>query len=169
MDAFSERFANAVQQRLPLLLPHFQTAPDGASIQLRLAAPSGNGELSLTTVGEEVTVGFGPWHGHFEEIDYWGDESPRGEPFERVLVLLADFLRDLVVIQVWTKDGLYTGSRPWPWHWWYSSEACSADCLGDHYSLLSWSGRGDLLPPLPIDSQERRRWLGHIASQARER
>jgi hypothetical protein len=154
--------------RLPLLLPHFQAAPDGESIELRLAAPSGHGEPYVTTAGEEVTVGFGPWPGHFEEIDFWaGEESPRGEPFERVLALLADFLRDLVVIQVWTRDGRYTVSGPW--HWWYSGEACHADCPGDHYSLLSWSGRGNLLPPVPLDPHERRRWLERMASQARDR
>jgi hypothetical protein len=164
MDAFSERFVNALRLRLPKLLPHIQSAPDGESIELPLPAPSGHGDLFVNTAGEEVTVGFGPWHGHFEELDHWPTEgSPRGDPFERVLALLADILRDLVVIRVWTKDGQYAGSGPW--HWWYSGEACRADCLGDHYSLLSWTGRGDLLPPVPVDPEERKRWLERMASK----
>jgi hypothetical protein len=110
-------------------------------------------------------VGFGPWHGHYEELDYWpGDDSPRGDPFERVVTLLADFLRDLAVIRVWTRGGAYAGSEPW--HWWYSSQACRAGCLGDHYSMISWSGRGDLLTPVPVDSEELRQWLERMAPRA---
>jgi hypothetical protein len=165
MDAFSERFVNGLRLRLPGLLPHLRPAPGSAAVELRLTAPSGHGELFVSTAGEEVTVGFGPWHGHFEELDHWtADGAARGEPFERVLGLLADFLRDLVVIRVWTRGGHYAGSGLW--HWWYSSDVCRADCLGDHYALLSWSGRGDLLPPAPVDPEERRRWLEGMAAQA---
>lgn len=165
MDAFSERFVNALRLRLPELIPHCCSASDGESIELRLPAPSGHGDLSVTTASDEITLGFGPWHGHFEELDYWPTaDAPRGEPFERVLTLLADFLRDLVVIRVWTKGGSYVGSGPW--HWWYSNEACQAACLGDHYSMLSWTGRGDLLPPIPVDPEARQRWIQQSASQA---
>jgi hypothetical protein len=168
MDAFSERFVNAVRSRLPGLLPHLRPASDGESVELRLTAPSGHGNLFVTTAGEEVTVGFGPWHGHYEEVDCWpSDGAPRSTPFERVLTLLADFLRDLVVIRVWTRGGHYAGSGPW--HWWYAGEGCRADCPGDHYALLSWSGRGDLLPPVPVDPEERRRWLEQMATQAARR
>ena len=158
MDAFSDRFQSALRSRLPGLLPHLRPAPDGESVELRLAAPSGHGELFVTTAGGEVTVGFGPWHGHYEEHDYWAaDDESQGEPFERVLTLLAYFLRDLVVIRVWTKGGVYAGSGPW--HWWFGDQACRAECLGDHYAMLSWTGRGDLLPPVPVDPEQRRRWL----------
>lgn len=154
MDDFSQRFVDALGLRLPWLLPHVQLASDSESIELRMTAPSGHGDLFVSTSGEEVTVGFGIWHGHFNELEFWAsDDSARGEPFERVLSLLADFLRDLVVIQVWTKEGRYTSSGPW--HWWYSSDACRADCLGDHYSMLSWTGRGDLLPPVSVDRKRR--------------
>jgi hypothetical protein len=106
MDAFSERLLNALRLRLPGLLSHFRPAPDGDSIEMRLTAPSGHGELFISTAGEEVTAGFGPWHGHFEERNIWQtDDSPRGEPFEWVLTLLADVLRDLVVI----RDGVSGG------------------------------------------------------------
>jgi hypothetical protein len=134
-------------------------------MELRLPAPSGHGDLCITTKGGEVTVGFGPWHAHYEEAEFWAiDESPQGEPFERVLAMLAAFLRDLVVIRVWTKDGQYAGSGPW--HWWYSSEACRANCLGDHFSLLSWTGRGDLLPPVPVDPEQARRWLERMTPKS---
>jgi hypothetical protein len=162
MDAFSERFANVLRFRLPALSPHLRPGLDGESVELRLRAPSGHGDLSVTTAGGEVTMGFGQWHGHYEELDCWpGDDSPRGEPFERVLTLLADFLRDLVVIRVWTRGGHYAGSEPW--HWWYSGQACRAACTGDHYSMISWTGRGDLLPPVPVDPEEQRRWLERMA------
>jgi hypothetical protein len=161
MDAFSARFVAALEARLPALLPHVRPARDGQAVELHLAAPSGHGELNLTTAGGEVTVGFGPWHGHYDEWDYWPDgDAPRGEAFERVLTLLADLLRDLVVIRVWTRGGRYAGSGPW--HWWYSHDACRAACVGDHYALLSWTGRGDLLPPVPVNPEEARQWLARM-------
>ena len=161
MDEFSRRFIEATRARLPGLAPHLRPAADGESVELSLPAPSGHGELFVSTAGEEVTVGFGPWHGHYQEVDYWSaDESPQGEPFERVLTMLADFLHDRVVIRIWTRDGRYAGSGPF--HWWYSGEACHADCLGDHYSMLSWTGRGDLLPPVPVDPEQRRRWMERL-------
>jgi hypothetical protein len=166
MDAFSERFVTALRSRLPGLLAHLHSAPDGESIELRLAAPSGHGELFVTTEGEEVTVSFGPWHGHFEELYYWPDDSPKGEPFERVLALIADFMRDLIVIRVWTKGGHYAGSMPW--HWWYGEEASRTDFRGDHCSMLSWTGRGDT-PPFPVDSKEILQWWEEMASQTRLR
>jgi hypothetical protein len=162
VNAFSERFLNALRSRLPGLLPQVRPWPDAEAIELRVLAPSGHGELSVITIGDEVTVGFGPWHSHFEEFHYWPDGSPQGEPFERVMTLLTDFLRDLVVIRVWTKDGAYAGSAPC--HWWYGSEGCHRDCLGDHYSMISWTGRGDLLPPVPVDVTERKRWFKATSS-----
>jgi hypothetical protein len=68
-DDFSERFRAALSARLPDLGQHLLPGIDG-SLELRLPAPSGHGELAVLTVGEEVTVGFGPWHAHFEEQEW---------------------------------------------------------------------------------------------------
>jgi hypothetical protein len=155
IDAFSERFRVALGKLLPDLARELHSTPDG-SLELRLPAPSGHGELSVQTLGEEVTIGFGPWHGHYSEEDWFPDcESPRGTPFERPLNFLVNFLRDLVVIKVWTKRGEYVGSQPF--HWWYPSQGCREACVGDHYSAISWSGRGDM-PAIPVDPDELRAW-----------
>src|SRR5947209_8194572 len=101
MDAFSQRFITALQKRLPQLLEYLRETPDREAIQLTSKAPSGRGDLFITTQGEEVTVAFGPWHQHFDEQEYWlsaeSDDDRKGEAFERPLTLIADLLRDLVV------------------------------------------------------------------------
>jgi hypothetical protein len=55
VNAFSERFLNALRSRLPGLLPQVRPLPDAEAIELRVPAPSGHGELSVTTIGDEVT------------------------------------------------------------------------------------------------------------------
>jgi len=154
-DAFSERFRAALIARLPEIAMQLRECAD-ESLELRILAPSGHGELFISTCGEEVTVGFGKWHGHFEELDWWPDgDTPKGNAFERPISLIADLLRDLVVIRIWTIGSRYVASGPW--HWWYASAPCRHGCLGDHYSAISWSGRGDL-PSVPTDPVELKAW-----------
>lgn len=154
MDEFSERFRAALAARLPGLAGHLRVQPDG-SLELRVPAPSGNGELFISTRGE-VTIGFGPWHAHYDEVDHWGAGEFHGEPFERAIAFLEHFLRDLLVIQVWTKGGQYAASGPH--HWWYGPSSVRADPHGDHYAYLSWSGEQDT-PPIPVDPAEFQKWL----------
>jgi hypothetical protein len=79
-DDFSERFRVALARQLPDLARHLRPVENGA-LELRLLAPSGHGELVVLTYGEEVTIGFGPWHAHFEEQEWWADDqSPRSAP-----------------------------------------------------------------------------------------
>jgi hypothetical protein len=152
MNPFSQRFVDAFQRRLPDVARLIQEVPEKDCVELCLTAPSGHGELFVTTEGgEQVEVSFGPWYGEYKEQDYWLPEgTPQGEPFERVLTLLQDLLRDLVVIRVTTKQGKQASTEAFHW-WWYSAFASHPGWIdADHYYMISWTGRGDLLPPQPI-------------------
>jgi len=167
MDSFSERFTKALLDAFPEWSDLVRQSVREDHLELEIAAPSGKGQLLVSTAGEEVTVGFDRWHQHFNEI-YWlpGYEGELNEePFERVIQFLRDFLIDRVVIRIWTKNGEYAGSSAL--HLWYSSNDCRGDCLGDHYSLKSWSGRGDL-PSTPINPDELRKYFQSLEPRSNE-
>jgi len=158
MDCFSKRFAAALLNAFPEWSDLVLQAEREDCLQLRIEAPSGNGHLSISTEGEEVTVGFDMWHTHYQE-NYWfpGYEGELCEqPFERVIQFLKDFLNDRVVIRIWTKNGEYAVSGPC--HRWYDDNLSRAGCPGDEYSLKSWSGRWDV-PSIPIDPDKLRKHI----------
>ena len=73
---------------------------------LRLEAPSGS-ELWITTVDEEVTVGFGAFHTHFES-DRWGSED---ESFTAAIYFMGQLMRGEREIAIWrTSEGRWAGS-----------------------------------------------------------
>ncbi len=151
MDAMSKRFVDALRKRAPDLIEHVRESPNQQFIELRIDSPSGHGELLVSTEREEVFVAFACWSGYFKEQEYWvsglPDEVPQGEAFEQPLTLIADLLRDLVVILVLIKNG--NEIRTGPSHlWWSTNDLRYEDA--DHYYMLSWSGLGDVLPPEPI-------------------
>lgn len=155
MIPYSQQFLEALQRRLPELVSFFQESPDHNSISLHLKAPSGHGDLyvelpvsTCTENDEEILVCFDPWSGNYPKFDYW----LREESFAFVVDLIADILSDLVVILVTTKDGKQHSCGPF--HLWWSRIRPMDDRYEDHYYMISWTGRGDLLPPRPINPQK---------------
>ena len=105
LDDFSLRFRDALLGAYPELATSIDAGTKPGSFAVRLEAPSG-AELWVTT-DEEVTVGFGAFHAHFE-IYQWGSEE---ETFARAIEFMGQLMRGEREIATWrTSEGRWAGS-----------------------------------------------------------
>lgn len=104
LDAFAQSFAAALFAAAPELRAHAR-AQDGA-LEIGLAPGPARTDAGfwISTVDQEVTVGFGMFHMHF-------DWPPRDDvwPSDPVAVVRS-LMADETLVEDWTLDGTWSGS-----------------------------------------------------------
>jgi len=106
LDGFSLRFRCALLGAYPELATRIDAGRKPGSFVVRLEAPSG-AELWVTTVDEEVTVGFDAFHAHFES----DVRRSEGESFAAAIHFMGQLMRGEREIATWrTSEGRWAGS-----------------------------------------------------------
>lgn len=134
LDDFSRSFADALFAAVPSLRDYARSENGLLRIDLRPGPERQDCEFWVSTDGEEVTVGFGMFHMHFD----WPvrDAWPESDPIEFVQSVMSDE----TLIEDWTLDGKWSGSS-------IAAAADEPDLKGmrpGHVVYIrSWSGRRD--------------------------
>ncbi len=104
LDSFSSSFADALFSAIPELLTHARVENGLLLIDLKPGLERSNCEFWISTAGEEITVGFGMFHMHFD----WParDGSRWSDPIRFVQSVMSDE----TLIEDWTLAGKWSGS-----------------------------------------------------------
>lgn len=104
LDDFSRSFADALFAAVPSLREHARAENGLLLIDLKPGTGRQDCEFWVSTAGEEITVGFGMFHTHFDwpvRDDVW-----LSAPIEFIQSVMADE----TLIEDWTLDGKWSGS-----------------------------------------------------------
>lgn len=113
LNRFSRRFAEALLGAFPWLSGHSRVDPDQEGCLLVEYSPLPLREactMWISTENDEVTIGFGMFHSHFEWPVPDGDTSGR-DPLQ----FLRELTQDTVLIEDWTRNGQWAGSSAGEW------------------------------------------------------
>ena len=134
LNRFSHQFAEILFSQFPMLTEYSKhdTAHPG-SLLVELSAPieRPDAKLWVCTDNEEVTVGFGLYHEHFD----WPSDPP-DDPMTFIRLILSDKL----LIYSLYRGGKWAQSTTFK-----PDERLDRSSLkeGDRITILSWSGRLD--------------------------
>ena len=141
LNDFAGDFARALFEAFPWLRDHARlhevegVQPGSLLVEFDPPPPRKDCTFWISTDRDEITVGFGMFHSHFEwpraEADDWWEDP---------LTFIRDLTEDRVLIEDWTKDGKWSGSSTLA----ADAEPDISKLTTDHVVLIrSWSGRLD--------------------------
>lgn len=104
LDPFSRSFADALFAAIPNLRDHARAEHGVLSIELEPGPARPHNEFWISTDCDEITVGFGMYHTHFD----WPvrDNVVPNDPIRFIQSVMADE----TLIEDWTLDGKWNGS-----------------------------------------------------------
>jgi hypothetical protein len=104
LDDFSRFFADALFEAVPSLRDYARSENGVLRIDLKPGPVRQGCEFWISTDSEEVTVGFGMFHMHFDwpVRDAWPESDP--------IKLVQSVMSDETLIEDWTLDGEWSGS-----------------------------------------------------------
>lgn len=141
LNDFASAFAQALFEAFPWLRDHARlhevegVQPGSLVVEFDPPPPRKDCTFWITTDQDEITVGFGMFHGHFAwprptADDWWEDP----------LDFIRDLTEDRVLVEDWTKGGKWSGSSTLA----ADAEPDVSGLMPDHVVLIrSWSGRLD--------------------------
>ena len=106
MDDFARSFAAALFEAAPELQQYARADHGLLLIDLSPGPARSDCEFWVSTDDEEITVGFGMYHQHFDWLvpePYWPENDP--------IKFIKSVMSDETLIEDWTRDGKWTGSR----------------------------------------------------------
>lgn len=104
LDDFARSFADALFAAVPDLRDHARAEKGVLLIDLKPGPTRPDCEFWISTDDEEITVGFGMFHMHFDwpVRDAWPESDP--------IKFIQSVMSDGTLIKDWTLDGKWTGS-----------------------------------------------------------
>jgi hypothetical protein len=140
LNEFSAQFAESLFGSFPWMRPHARVKGfDGADagvlvVEVTPAPIRPDCTLWVSTLADEVSVGFGMFHAHF------GWPGPFDTNWEDPLDFIGDLVEDKILIEDWLKDGEWHGSSVLR----LGTEPDLAKMGADTVVMIrSWSGRLD--------------------------
>jgi hypothetical protein len=140
LNEFSGQFAEALFESFPWMREHARVeVRDGAErgvlvVEVTPAPIRPDCTLWVSTDGDEITVGFGMFHTHFDWLS--SAEPDRDDP----IGFIRDLVDDKILIEDWTKGGEWSGSSTLG----QGEEPDLTKMAADNVvTIRSWSGRFD--------------------------
>ena len=130
MNEFSESFLKLIESKWPKWKGIAK--PVGEYFEFEVSSPEDNElQLMIDTDEDEVTIGFGYYHCHWDGL---GFESVEDE-WEDAIQFIEGIVNNSIIVVSWFKESKWCGSS-----WVKAGEIYTPDCAYDELVYQSWFG-----------------------------